>query len=191
MTYIWNLQSNIGHGYTILGVISALDKAPLTIGTGYKEMHPALLLLVNIISGVQMKVTVYSFSLTSYIPTPKWLDVSSDITAVLIDCPYHVCIDIITKNLKRAEASGTKPSDPMGNLRLCHTPLILCICDLPEQCIQACILNNQSPVTLATLEQFVNKHLILIALAPISSLTWHRPVGRWTPHFDSTVYQNL
>ena len=52
MTYIWNLQSNIGHGQTILGVISASDKTPLTIGTGNKEMHPALLSLANIISGV-------------------------------------------------------------------------------------------------------------------------------------------
>ena len=52
MTYIWNLQSNIGHGHTILGVIGASDKTPLTIGTGNKEMHPALLSLANIIFGV-------------------------------------------------------------------------------------------------------------------------------------------
>ena len=116
MTYIWNLQSNIGHGHTILGIIGASDKTPLMIGTGNKEMHPALLSLVNIISGVQMKATTHSFSLTGYIPTPKWLNVSSDVTAVLTACLYHVCIDIITKDLKRAEASGTKLSDPMGNL---------------------------------------------------------------------------
>ena len=142
MTYIWNLQSNIGHSHTIHGVIGALDKTLLTIGTGNKEMHPALLSLVNIIPGVQMKATPCSFSLTGYIPTPKWLDVSSDVAAVLTAHLYHVCINIITKNLKRAEASGTKLSNPMGNLRLCHTPLMSWICDLPEQRMQACILNN-------------------------------------------------
>ena len=52
MTYIWTLQSNIGCGHTILGVIGASDKTLLTIGTGNKEMHPALLSLANIISGV-------------------------------------------------------------------------------------------------------------------------------------------
>ena len=104
-----------------------------------------------------MKATAHSFFLTGYIPTPKWLDVSSDVAAVLTVCLYHVCIDIITKNLKRAEASGTKLSDPMGNLSLCHTPLVLWICDLPEQHMQACILNNQLPVTLATWEQFGDK----------------------------------
>ena len=55
MIYIWNLQSDIGHGHTILGVISALDKTLIMIGTGKKEMHPAHLLLANIISGVWMK----------------------------------------------------------------------------------------------------------------------------------------
>ena len=40
---------------------------------------------------------------------------------------------------------------------MCHTPLISCIFDLPEQCMKACINNNWSPVTLAITVQFGDK----------------------------------
>lgn len=117
-------------------------------------MHPVLLSLANIIAGVRMKATARTFGLAGYVPTPTWLNVTKEVASVLTARLYHVCIDIITKNLKAAEKHGARMSDPAGNIRICHTPLVSWICDLPEQRMQACVLNNQSPVTLATLEQF-------------------------------------
>ena len=50
-------------GHTMIGVIGASDKTPLTIGSGNKEMHPVLLSLANIDAGVRMKATSHSFAL--------------------------------------------------------------------------------------------------------------------------------
>ena len=121
-------------------------------------MHPVLLSLANILAGVRMKATARAFALTAYVPIPHWLNVSKEVAAILTARLYHVCIDIITETLKKAEKDGAYLSDPMGNRRICHTPLVSWICDLPEQRMQACVLSNQSPVTLATLEQFGDKY---------------------------------
>ncbi|KAI5994108.1 hypothetical protein F5J12DRAFT_686679, partial [Pisolithus orientalis] len=48
----WHIQDQLPCSHSFLGVIGASDKTPLTIGTGNKEMHPLLLLLVNIHAGV-------------------------------------------------------------------------------------------------------------------------------------------
>ena len=44
-------------GHTMIGIIGASDKTPLTIGLGNKKMHPVLLSLANIDAGVRMKAT--------------------------------------------------------------------------------------------------------------------------------------
>ncbi|EGO03899.1 hypothetical protein SERLA73DRAFT_150036 [Serpula lacrymans var. lacrymans S7.3] len=44
----WDLQSSIPSGNTLVGIITASDKTPLTVGTGNLEMHPVLLSLANI-----------------------------------------------------------------------------------------------------------------------------------------------
>ena len=41
-------------GHTMLSVICASDKTPLTIGMGNAEMHPLLISLANIDAGVRM-----------------------------------------------------------------------------------------------------------------------------------------
>lgn len=120
-------------------------------------MHPALLSLADIINSVHMKATSHLFTLTGYIPIPKWLNVSSEVATILTAHLYHACIDIITKNLKKAEAHGTKLSDPSGNAQTCHMPLILWICNLPEQHMQACVISSQSPVILTTTAQIGDK----------------------------------
>ena len=78
-------------------------------------MHPVLLSLTNILAGVQMKATACAFALTAYVPIPHWLNVSKEVAAILTARLYHVCIDIITETLKKAEKDGAYLSDPMGN----------------------------------------------------------------------------
>ena len=109
------LQSNLPKGHTLLGVIGASDKTPFTVGTGNKEMHPVLLSLANINAGVHMKATTHDFTLAAYLPIPKFLDVSPQFQATLVACVYHICLNIVSVNLKKADKDGTTMSDPSGN----------------------------------------------------------------------------
>ncbi|KIM88976.1 hypothetical protein PILCRDRAFT_61652 [Piloderma croceum F 1598] len=138
--FAWDYHSSLPKGHTVLGVIGASDKTPLTIGTGNKEMHPVLFSLTNIKAGVQMKATANAFTLGAYLPIPKFLDVSPTVHAALVACVYHSCLDIICANLKTAERDGILLSDPFGNMRHCHTPLASWIADLPKQQTLACLL---------------------------------------------------
>src|SRR6202011_3081436 len=118
-------------GHTMLGIIGASDKTPLTIGSGNKEMHLVLLSLANIDAGVRMKATSHAFSLTTYLPIPKFINVSTQVQALLTARIYHICIDTITANLKFAEAHGILMSDPSGQICMCCTLLASWIADLP------------------------------------------------------------
>jgi hypothetical protein len=135
-------------------VVGASDKTPLTIGTGNKEMHPLLLSIANIHAGVRMKATSHSFALAAYLPIPKFLNVSQPVQAILAARVYHFAISIITKNLKVAQRDGAVMSDPMGDLRVIHTPLVAWIADYPEQLLIACVSSKNSPISTATGVQF-------------------------------------
>ena len=45
-------------------------------------------------------------------------------------------------------------SDPLGRLRHVHTPLVSWIADNPEQLLIACTSSKNSPISLASAEQF-------------------------------------
>lgn len=138
----------------MLGVIGASDKTPLTIGTGNREMHPVLISLANIEPGVRMKATSHSFVLAAYLPIPKFIDVTPAVQAALAARVYHSCLNIITESLQQAARHGAEMADPLGRTRICYTPLVSWIADLPEQRLIAGVLQNQSPVSEATSDQF-------------------------------------
>ncbi|KAG1749362.1 hypothetical protein EDB19DRAFT_1904877 [Suillus lakei] len=79
----WEIQDKLPPGHSFIGVIGALDKTPLTIGTRNKEMHPLLILLANIHAGIHMKTTSHAFALVAYLPIPKFLNVLKPIHAIL------------------------------------------------------------------------------------------------------------
>lgn len=138
----------------MLGVIATSDKTPLTVGTGSKEMHPFLLSLTNIKAGVRMKATSHAFSLTSYLPIPKFKNVTAPVQAALSACVFHISVGIITESLQKAAIHGHVMPGPDGDLRICHTVLASYISDLPEQHMIACVTQNQSPTSLATQDEF-------------------------------------
>ena len=51
---------------------------------------------------------------------------------------YHHCLDIVLAPLKAAARFGVMLSDPLGNLRWCHTPLASFIVDTPEAQLISC-----------------------------------------------------
>ncbi|KIK12808.1 hypothetical protein PISMIDRAFT_120205 [Pisolithus microcarpus 441] len=134
----WEIQDSLPSGHSFLGIIGASDKMPLTIGTGNKEMHPLLLSLANIHAGVRMKATSHSFALAVYLPILKFRNVSPAVQAILSAHVYHFAVSIVMRNLKLANHDGAVLSDPNGNLRIIHTPLVSWITDYPEQLL-ACI----------------------------------------------------
>jgi Plavaka transposase len=138
----------------MLGVIAASDKTPLTISIGNQEMHPVLLSLANIKAGVHMKATSHVFALAAYLPIPKFLNVMPPVQAVLSARVYHICVSTVMDGLKLADMNGAVMSNPNGAQRLCNTPLVLWIGDLPEQRTITCVLSNQSPISEASSSQF-------------------------------------
>ena len=141
-------------GGTMLGVICASDKTPLTMGTGNREMHPVLLSLANIEPGVCMKATYHSFVLAAYLPIPKFINVSVPVQVALAAHVYHSCLTIVTENLQWAAWEGVKIPDSLGHIHVCYPTLIPWIANLPEQRLIAGILQNQSPILEATLDHF-------------------------------------
>ncbi|KAG2157802.1 uncharacterized protein EDB93DRAFT_1059352, partial [Suillus bovinus] len=57
-------------------------------------------------------------------------------------------------NLKLAAHDGCPMSDPRGDLRMIHTPLVTWIADYPEQLLITCTASKCSPISLATAVQF-------------------------------------
>lgn len=147
-------QDKLPPGHSFVGVIGASDKTPLTIGTGNKEMHPLLISLTNIHAGVRMKATSHAFALVAYLPIPKFLEVSRPIHSILSARVYHFAISIVMRNLKMAAHDGCIMSDPRGDLRMIHTPLVAWIADYPEQLLIACTASKRSPISLAVSAQF-------------------------------------
>src|ERR1700676_677402 len=107
-----------------------------------------------------MKATVHAFALTTYLPIPKFLDISVQVQATLAVRIYYICLNIICKNLKAAKKDDALLSDPTGNLCQCYTVLASWIADLPKQCLLVGILSNQSPFSQATQEQFGDLHTL-------------------------------
>lgn len=119
-------------------------------------MHPLLLSLANIHAAVRMKATSHAFALAAYLPIPKFLNVSPAVQSVLSARVYHFAVSIVMQNLKTADLHGEVMSDPNGNLRVVHTPLVAWIADYPEQLLIAGVSSRNSPISTATAEQFGN-----------------------------------
>jgi hypothetical protein len=117
-------------------------------------MHPLLISLANINAGVRMKATSHVFALAAYLSIPKFLDVNAHLQSLLAVRVFHICLSIVTKNLKCAEFSGKQMPDPWGNQRIAHMPLVRYIADLPEQCMISCVLGSESPTSTASQDQF-------------------------------------
>ncbi|KAI6002200.1 hypothetical protein F5J12DRAFT_723281 [Pisolithus orientalis] len=148
--WAWEIQDSLPTGHSFLGVIGASDKTPLMISTGNKEMHPLLLFIANIRAGMQMKAISHSFALAAYLPIPKFYNVSPAVQAVLSSHMYHFAVSIVMKNLKLAHCDGVVLSDPNGDLRIIHTPLVSWIADYPKQLLVACVSSKNSLISIAT-----------------------------------------
>ncbi|KAG1816298.1 hypothetical protein DFJ58DRAFT_751690 [Suillus subalutaceus] len=123
--HAWEIQDKLPPGHSSIGVI-----------------------------GFHMKATSHVFALVAYLPIPKFLEVSKPVHAILSAQVYHFAISIVMRNLKIAARDGCIMSDPRGDLRMIHTPLVAWIADYPEQLLIACTASKHSPISLAVAAQF-------------------------------------
>ncbi|KAI5981097.1 hypothetical protein EDD15DRAFT_2156567 [Pisolithus albus] len=112
-------QNELPDGATIVPVILASDKAPVTRMSGDREMHPLFLTIANINSEVRMKATAHAWACVAYTPIPEFL-AHSDFHSILEARVWHRCMDIVCANLKVASHRGVFMADPHNNTRYCE-----------------------------------------------------------------------
>ncbi|KAG2144392.1 uncharacterized protein EDB93DRAFT_1241273 [Suillus bovinus] len=141
----WKIQDQLPEGATIVLIVLASDKTPVTRHMGGLEMHPLFLTIGNIQADVHMKATLHVWRCTVFMPTPTFV-VNSDFQTLLCMHLWHKCMDLVCSNLKVMARVGEYMVDPSARMCYCFTPLISHIADLPEQLMIACIMKNSSPL---------------------------------------------
>ncbi|KAI6115800.1 hypothetical protein EDD17DRAFT_1470754 [Pisolithus thermaeus] len=119
-----SIKDTLPEGATLVPIIAASDKTPVTRHTGSLEMHPLFLTIANIDSDIRMKATAYAWRCVAFMPTVKF-DVHPDYQTILQARLWHRCVDIVTEKLKRAANVGEFMTDPFGDVRHCFTPLLI------------------------------------------------------------------
>ncbi|KAG2139295.1 hypothetical protein DEU56DRAFT_944221 [Suillus clintonianus] len=140
----WEIQDQLPEGATIVPIIAASDKTPVTRHTGGLEMHPLFLTIGNIQADVRMKATSHAWRCTAFMPIPTFI-VNSDFQTLLQARLWHKCMDLVCSHLKVAARVGEYMVDPSAKICYCFTPLISHIADLPEQLMIACLCNRVDP----------------------------------------------
>ncbi|KAG2113016.1 uncharacterized protein F5147DRAFT_744309 [Suillus discolor] len=135
----FDIQNNLPEGATMVPIILASDKTPVTRMSGGLEMHPVFLTIANIQSEVRMKATAHAWRCVAFIPIPKF-DVHADFQTLLHARLFHKCMDMIFAKCKVAARVGEYMSDSMGYIRHCFTPLVAYTADLPEAQLIACLI---------------------------------------------------
>ncbi|KAG1884265.1 hypothetical protein F4604DRAFT_1978027 [Suillus subluteus] len=133
-----DIQDQLPPGATIVLIVLASDKTPVTRQSGGLEMHPMFLTTANIRSDIRMKATAHAWSCIAYMPIPQFV-CHPDFCSLLQARVWHQCVDIVCENLKITAATGTSMVDPSGHLRYTFTPLVAYTADLPEQQMIACV----------------------------------------------------
>ncbi|KAG1791079.1 uncharacterized protein HD556DRAFT_1433078 [Suillus plorans] len=120
----YEIQDQLPEGATIVPMIVASDKTPVTRHTGGLEMHPIFVTIGNIQSDVRMRATCHAWRCVAYMPIPKFVDVHPDYQTILSQRLFHKCMDIVFADAKVAAMVGKFMPDPAGHLRHCFTPLV-------------------------------------------------------------------
>ena len=101
-----------------------------------------------------LKSSSDAFLLAALLLIPKFIHKNKHMCGLLSDRLLHECLDIVLEPLKQAARVGLMMNDPLGNLRLCYTPLVSYVVDTPEACMLAAVAGKMLPVTTAMYKQF-------------------------------------
>ncbi|KAG1741973.1 hypothetical protein EDB19DRAFT_1895005 [Suillus lakei] len=175
----FEIQDQLPEGATIVPMIIASDKTPVTRHTGGLEMHPIFVTIGNIQSDLQMRATCHAWRCVTYMPIPKFVDIHPDYQTILSQWLFHKCMDIIFADAKVAAMVGKFMPDPASHVRHCFTPLVAYTADLPEQQAIACVLKVASPIMLREFQEEAKVH----SLSGV-----HQPFWRNWPYTDPSRF---
>jgi hypothetical protein len=130
------------------------DKTTLTSGTGNRQAHPALIGLANLDMDFNMKASNHAFLMFALLPIAKFIHPTSEIRGCLQNRLYHEVMAFLVEPLKIAARLGIMMADPVGQLRICYTPLASHIVDTPESALIAGVSGKTSSVTMASYKTF-------------------------------------
>ncbi|KAF8432113.1 hypothetical protein L210DRAFT_3614365 [Boletus edulis BED1] len=147
------IQNQLPAGATMIPIILASDKTPVTRQMGSLEMHYVFMTIGNIQSNVRMQATSHAWRCITFIPTLEF-EGHHDYKTILLARLFHHCLDEVVAPLKHAALHGMELTDAVGGMRLCYTPLVSYIVDLPEQQLIADMAMSTSPVTFAERSEF-------------------------------------
>ncbi|KAG1897870.1 uncharacterized protein F5891DRAFT_1129793 [Suillus fuscotomentosus] len=122
------IQDQLPKGATIVPIIIASDKTPVTRHTGGLEMHPIFVSIANIQSDVRMRATSHAWRCVSFMPIPKFVDVHADYQTILSQQLFHKCMDIIFADAKVAAMSGKFIPNPCGHEHTLSAIYDICQC---------------------------------------------------------------
>ncbi|KAG1744668.1 uncharacterized protein EDB91DRAFT_1020772, partial [Suillus paluster] len=90
----WEIQNQLPEGATIVLIIAASDKTPVTRHTGGLQMHPLFLTIRNIQADVCMKAMSHVWRCTAFMPTLTFI-VNSNFQTLLQVRLWHKCMHLI------------------------------------------------------------------------------------------------
>ncbi|KIK22290.1 hypothetical protein PISMIDRAFT_102693 [Pisolithus microcarpus 441] len=109
------IKDTLPEGATIIPIIAASDKTPVTRHTGALEMHPLFLTIANIDSNIHMKATACAWRCIAFVPVIKF-EVHPDYQTILQARLWHKCMDIVMEKLKRTANVGEFMTDAFGDV---------------------------------------------------------------------------
>ncbi|KIM70397.1 hypothetical protein SCLCIDRAFT_101166 [Scleroderma citrinum Foug A] len=152
-----HIQDSLLKGATIVPILAASGKTPVTWMTGGPEMYPLFISIGNIPGNICMAATSYAWQCVAFVPIPKF-DIPQANQTILQMCVWHKCVNMVTTGLKHVAETWLLMPDPHGYVRYCFTPLVVWTADLVEQLMITCVSKSASPVMEATHEQFSDAH---------------------------------
>ncbi len=118
-------------GETLGLVLLSSDKTHLTNTQGDKECHTVYLSCGNIRKAIRTKASAHAWLKIAQIPIVKFEE--EKFQGILMKRLFHVCMDIVTRSLKKHSRSPTFICDVNGTLRYVRTVLAGYIADIPEK----------------------------------------------------------
>ncbi|KIK13390.1 hypothetical protein PISMIDRAFT_118996 [Pisolithus microcarpus 441] len=110
--HAWELQNQLPHGGTLLGVMLSSDKTNISVMSRNHMAHPLLLSLANISMDIHSKGSLHGHMLLALLPVPSFIHKKSCVHLLLSDSLFHCCLDLVLKPLKIAAAVGVMMNDP-------------------------------------------------------------------------------
>lgn len=135
----------------------ASDKTQLTVFSGDKQAWSVYVTIGNIAKKkVCQQINKRAMLVLAYSPVTKLECLSGNAHQGALYRLFHYCMSIILKTMADAAKEGLSMVCADNVIRLIFTILAAYIADFPEQCLIACVKENQCPICIITSDNHGN-----------------------------------